>query len=43
MASAPPEPSDPDELPGELPDLPGEPEPPPSPDPVTAPGTFERR
>ncbi|HVM38399.1 MAG TPA: hypothetical protein VM265_08435, partial [Sphingomicrobium sp.] len=34
MASTPPQPDQPEEMPGELPDLPGEPEPPPAPDPV---------
>lgn len=34
MASAPPFPTEPEDLPDEVPELPGEPEPPPSPDPV---------
>jgi hypothetical protein len=34
MASTPPIPADPDDLPGDIPELPGEPEPPPSRDPV---------
>lgn len=34
MASAPPLPEEPSDLPGDVPELPGEPEQPPSPDPV---------